>query len=87
MTKAETPRQLAAMTGRDREQAATVEWRDEHGTEHRDAYSCYDAALELAREVEDLQFGRADRIILADGGIIDGPLLRREIESGRAAQP
>jgi hypothetical protein len=78
---------LAALTGRDREQPATVEWTEGTGCAHLTGFSCYDAALELAREVEDLLFGRADRIVLADGGIVDGPLLRREIEHGRAARP
>ncbi len=77
------PHALAALSGRDREQPATVEWRDEEGAGHRETYSCYVATLEIAKQLEYLALGHADRIILADGGIVDGPFLRREIEGHR----
>lgn len=74
------PTALAALTGCLREQPAMVIWLDENGFPHAESYGCYDAALEIAKQLEYLCLGHADRIILADNSIIDGPLLRREIE-------
>lgn len=74
------PRRLAALTGRLKGQPATVEWVGTDGARQTERYGGYDATLEIARQLEYLALGRADRILLDDGGIVDGPLLRREIE-------